>query len=95
MRTFDVKLIDVFPQDFTYPEDPKPGRRSAEPVMGGYQMMVRGEPFRAKFRNSLSKPEALTARQADGRGLLHAGREPHFPQGPSHHGAGARAHGSR
>jgi putative CocE/NonD family hydrolase len=57
---FDVKLIDVFPQDFTYPEDPKPSRRSAEPVMGGYQMMVRGEPFRAKFRNSLAKPEPLT-----------------------------------
>ncbi len=57
---FDVKLIDVFPQDFTYPEDPKPGRRAAETVMGGYQMMVRGEPFRAKFRNSLAKPEPLT-----------------------------------
>jgi hypothetical protein len=28
--------------------------------MGGYQEMVRGEPFRAKFRNSMEKPEALT-----------------------------------
>jgi hypothetical protein len=28
-------------------------------MMGGYQMLVRGEPFRAKFRNSLAKPEAL------------------------------------
>lgn len=27
--------------------------------MGGYQMMVRGEPMRAKYRKSWSKPEAL------------------------------------
>jgi hypothetical protein len=27
--------------------------------MGGYQMLVRGEPFRARFRNSFSKPEAM------------------------------------
>lgn len=26
---------------------------------GGYQMLVRGEPFRAKYRNSFSKPEAM------------------------------------
>jgi putative CocE/NonD family hydrolase len=56
---FDVKLIDVFPEDFSYPDEPKRGRRSAEVIMGGYQMMVRGEPFRAKFRNSLAKPEPL------------------------------------
>jgi predicted acyl esterase len=28
--------------------------------MGGYQMMIRGEPMRAKYRNSWSKPSALT-----------------------------------
>jgi predicted acyl esterase len=27
--------------------------------MGGYEMLVRGEPFRARFRNSYSKPEAM------------------------------------
>jgi predicted acyl esterase len=27
--------------------------------MGGYQQLVRGEPFRGKFRNSFSKPEAF------------------------------------
>ena len=27
--------------------------------MGGYQQMVRGEPFRAKFRNSFEKPDPL------------------------------------
>ena len=49
---FVVKLIDVYPDD--YPDlDPNPtGVR-----MGGYQQLVRGEPFRGKYRNSLSKPE--------------------------------------
>jgi hypothetical protein len=28
--------------------------------MGGYQEMLRGEPMRAKFRDSWEKPEALT-----------------------------------
>ncbi len=60
---FDVKLIDVFPEDFTYPDEgASQGKRvlGAAPVlMGGYQMLVRGEPFRAKFRNSASSPEAL------------------------------------
>jgi len=58
---FDVKLIDVFPDNFPDAED-GPGKRvlGAPPVlMGGYEMLVRGEPFRAKFRNSLAKPEAL------------------------------------
>ena len=27
--------------------------------MGGYQQMVRGEPFRGKFRNGFDKPEAF------------------------------------
>ena len=28
--------------------------------MGGYQQLLRGEPFRAKFRSSWEKPEPLT-----------------------------------
>ena len=28
--------------------------------MGGYQMLVRGEPMRARFRNSFEKPAAMT-----------------------------------
>jgi putative CocE/NonD family hydrolase len=51
---FVVKLIDVYP--IGYPEpDPNP----KEVRMGGYQQLVRGEPFRAKFRKSFEKPEAL------------------------------------
>ena len=52
---FVVKLIDVYPDD--YP-DPAPNPKDVH--MGGYQQMVRGEPFRGKFRNSMSKPEPFT-----------------------------------
>jgi putative CocE/NonD family hydrolase len=51
---FVVKLIDVYPNDYPDP-DPNPARIH----MGGYQQMLRGEPFRGKFRNSFEKPEAF------------------------------------
>ena len=54
---FIVKLIDVFPDDFAYPENLK-GSGGHYP-MGGYQMLVRGEIMRGKFRNSFSVPEAF------------------------------------
>jgi hypothetical protein len=47
-----VKLIDVYPGDYPNPE-PNPTRVE----MGGYQQLVRGEPFRGKFRYSFTKPE--------------------------------------
>jgi len=49
-----VKVIDVFPDD-TPDNEPNP----AGVKMGGYQMLVRGEPMRARFRNSFAKPEAM------------------------------------
>jgi hypothetical protein len=52
-----VKLIDVYPDDFPDPEPNPTGVR-----MGGYQQLVRGEPFRGKFRNSFEKPEPLVPR---------------------------------
>jgi len=59
---FVVKLIDVFPNDFKYENDaPSEHRRvpSATYPMGGYQMLVRGEIMRGKYRNSFEKPEAF------------------------------------
>ena len=59
---FVVKLIDVFPEDFPQKEDAAQGKRvtSAPPVfLQGYEMLVRGEPMRAKFRNSWEHPEPL------------------------------------
>jgi predicted acyl esterase len=58
-----VKLIDVYPED--YPDDSKVNqtRRSLglpDLRMGGYQQLVRGEPMRAKFRDSWEKPEPMT-----------------------------------
>ncbi|MBA4064879.1 MAG: X-Pro dipeptidyl-peptidase [Isosphaera sp.] len=47
-----VKLIDVYPDDASDP-DPNP----AGVRMGGYQQLVRGEPFRGKFRDGFEKPE--------------------------------------
>lgn len=49
---FVVKLVDVYPDD--YP-DPSPNPEKLK--MGGYQQLVRGEPFRGKFRNSFQHPE--------------------------------------
>jgi putative CocE/NonD family hydrolase len=60
---FVVKLIDVYPDDFTSPASDAVGKRvlGAAPVlMGGYEQMVRGEPMRAKFRDSWEKPTPLT-----------------------------------
>jgi uncharacterized protein len=66
---FDVKLIDVYPEDYPDPEETTHGKRvlDAPPLhMGGYQELLRGEPMRAKFRNSWENPEALTpGKQAD------------------------------
>jgi putative CocE/NonD family hydrolase len=58
---FIVKVIDVFPDDFRYPNAvPQPNRGVGGTYpMGGYQMMVRGEIMRGRFRNSFSTPEAF------------------------------------
>jgi len=47
-----VKLIDVFP-DTAQNYSPNP----CEVKMGGYQMLVRGDIIRGKYRNSYSNPE--------------------------------------
>jgi hypothetical protein len=41
---FDVKLIDAYPEE--------PGT-----PLAGYEQLVRGEPFRGKFRHSFERPE--------------------------------------
>jgi len=57
---FVVKLIDVFPDTFEYPSDwPLEENASLNYPMGGYQMLVRGEIMRGRFRNSFEKPEAF------------------------------------
>ncbi|MBK8146726.1 MAG: CocE/NonD family hydrolase [Acidobacteria bacterium] len=60
---FVVKLIDVFPDDYRFPDGKKPEMNSAWSVFqpGGYQMLLRGEPMPTRFRNSFEKAEPLKA----------------------------------
>ncbi|MEO5673426.1 MAG: CocE/NonD family hydrolase [Chitinophagales bacterium] len=51
---FVVKVIDVYPDTFEYPDSLK-----ITYPMGGYQMLVRGEIMRGRFRNSFENPEAF------------------------------------
>lgn len=70
---FIVKLIDVFPDNYQFPttgktlpngqpERIKPPDNYASSVFqpGGYQMLLRGEPMPARFRNGFEKAEPLT-----------------------------------
>lgn len=47
-----AKLIDVYPE--SYPQDPE---------MGGYQLMIADEVFRARFRDSFEKPQPVPPNQ--------------------------------
>ena len=70
---FVVKVIDVFPDDYNFPltgntlPNGQPERLKipdnfASSVFqpGGYQMLLRGEPMPARFRNGFEKAEPLT-----------------------------------
>ncbi|HYL73097.1 MAG TPA: CocE/NonD family hydrolase [Bryobacteraceae bacterium] len=89
---FVVKLIDVYPGDYPdYNSPPAPPAAPGAPPrvepantikMGGYQQLVRGEPFRGKFRKSFErpvafepgKPDRITFRMPD---VAHTFREGH------------------
>ncbi|MGB8261771.1 MAG: CocE/NonD family hydrolase [Terracidiphilus sp.] len=83
---FVVKLIDVYPENYPDPDGTSEGSKritDAPPLhMGGYQQLLRGEPFRAKFRNSWEKPEPLnpgvpTALAFEMPDLMHTFRRGH------------------
>ena len=64
---FDVKLIDVYPTDYPEPKEaedaaarPRMDVRPPHFTLGDYQQLVRGEPFRGKFRHSFEKPEPFS-----------------------------------
>lgn len=67
---FIVKVIDVYPDDFSWQSElglDRQGRKIGVPdspalqvpdyIMAGYQLMVRGEIMRGKYRESFSNPE--------------------------------------
>ena len=64
-----MKLIDVYPPDFAPKDDePAPPKKDVgvpTVEMSGYQQLVRGEPFRGKFRHGFEKPEPFTPGQVD------------------------------
>jgi len=51
---FIVKVIDVYP-----PDAKAGGNEEVNVPLGGYQMLVRAEVFRGRYRNSFEKPEAF------------------------------------
>jgi uncharacterized protein len=57
---FDVKLIDVFPEDAPN----WPGDTTGFKV-AGYQQLVRGEPFRGRYRRDPAKPIAFVPGKPD------------------------------
>ena len=54
---FIVKIIDVFPDKFEYDTLVYGNGNGENYLMDAYQMLVRGEVMRGKFRNSFEKPE--------------------------------------
>ncbi len=60
---FIVKIIDVFPPGFSYDTLIYGKGDGKNYPMSGYQMLVRGEVMRGKYRNSLEHPEPFTPRQ--------------------------------
>ena len=53
-----VKLIDVFPDTAN-----QRGLNQREIEVGGYQMLIRGDIFRGKYRNSFEHPEPFLAKE--------------------------------
>ena len=56
---FMVKVIDVFPANYKYPEEATSYLKNSHYPMGGYQLMVRGELFRGRYRESFEYPKAF------------------------------------
>lgn len=56
---FVVKIIDVFPDDFEYDSTTYGAGGDKGYLMAAYEMLVRAEVMRGRYRNSFEKPEAF------------------------------------
>ena len=65
-----VKLIDVYPEGYT-----------PDPTLGGFELMVAGEVFRARYRNSFANPAPLVAGQVTPYAVHLRDRDHTFKQG--------------
>jgi putative CocE/NonD family hydrolase len=64
---FVVKVIDVFPDDFSYDNVEQTTSRTMSRTypIGGYQMLVHGEIFRGKYRKSFENPTPFTPNKVE------------------------------
>jgi uncharacterized protein len=64
---FVVKIIDVFPDNLGYTNVDIYAEEDASKnyPMGGYQMLVRAEVFRGRYRNSYENPSAFTPNKVE------------------------------
>jgi len=58
-QDFIVKVVDVYPDDYQGENLTGADARRANQRWGGYQMLVRGDVMRGKYRNSTARPEAF------------------------------------
>jgi putative CocE/NonD family hydrolase len=58
-QDFIVKVVDVFPDDYRGEGLTGAAAARANQRFGGYQMLLRGDVMRGKFRNSTARPEAF------------------------------------
>jgi uncharacterized protein len=65
-----VKLIDVYPEDY-----------APDPSMRGFEFMVAGEVFRARYRNGFAKPEPLIPGEVTAYGIALRDRNHTFKAG--------------
>lgn len=56
---FMVKVIDVYPDNYKQPKEAAEYLKNSNYPMAGYQMMVRGELFRGRYRESFEYPKAF------------------------------------
>ena len=57
---FMVKVIDVYPEKFSYPKEAKDYLKNHTYPMSGFQQLVRGELFRGRFRTGFDNPQPFT-----------------------------------
>ncbi len=64
---FVVKIIDVFPDNLSFSDVDIYAEKDPEKMypMGGYQMLVRAEIFRGRYRKSYENPTAFTPGKAE------------------------------
>ncbi|MBQ4162454.1 MAG: CocE/NonD family hydrolase [Parabacteroides sp.] len=57
---FMVKVIDVYPEKFSYSKEVKDYLKNHTYPMSGFQQLVRGELFRGRFRTGFDNPQPFT-----------------------------------